>query len=438
MRSDLKLVLKRRDFVLGGLAAASLVSGCAPRSGRAAELRYMAWGNPEQLGVEQQLVDEFNRQNPDVHVRLFRVPQSAYLNKAIIMLASRTAPDVIRIDHYSFPDLVRKEYFHDLTDLARNDPDFHETDFFPQALEEGKYNGRLFGLNVLLGGVMMYYNKTLMSSVGLDDPFDLWKQGRWTWRRLRESAIAMTRRAPDGRPDRYGVQIQTFPHNASILWAYGGEILDRDFRRCLMDSPGCVQAYQFLADLRWNDHVAPAPSAGAISPFAFESGKLGMTFDWMGMAPRYRKSVRSFDWDICPVPFGPFGGASILKGNQLVMYRECEHPEEAWRFMQFMTGAKTEKWLYGDALRRGDPARKSVAVSPEFLNARHAPFNTPAYVSALENGRALPITPRWGEWVTALNAELDELWSGRDRSAAAVLSRAVRKVDVILASDEGF
>ncbi len=177
----------------------------------------MAWGNPEQLGVEQQLVDEFNLKNPDVQVRLFRVPSSAYLNKAIIMLASRTAPDIIRIDHYNFPNLVRKEYFYDLTPLARADPDFHEADFFPTALREGMFEGRLFGLNVLLGGVMMYYNKKLFAEASLDDPYELWRRGQWTWDRLRDAAIQITRHGRDGRPERFGVQIPVFPHNAFIL-----------------------------------------------------------------------------------------------------------------------------------------------------------------------------------------------------------------------------
>ena len=65
-----------------------VVSGCHTGRGHGPDIRYMAWGNPEQLAVEQQLVDEFMRQNPDIRVRLFKVPQSAYLNKAIIMLAS--------------------------------------------------------------------------------------------------------------------------------------------------------------------------------------------------------------------------------------------------------------------------------------------------------------------------------------------------------------
>ena len=432
----------RRRFLtatLAGGAAAFLASGCGiQNSARGTEIRYMAWGNPEQLGVEQQLVDEFNQQNPDIHVRLFKVPQSAYLNKAIIMMASRTAPDIVRIDHYNFPHLVRKEYFYDLTSLAKADPEFHEADFFPTALREGMHEGKLYGLNVLLGGVMMYYNKALFAAAGLDDPFGLWLKGQWTWDRLRESALRISKHGADGRPERLGVQIPTFPHNAFILWAFGGEILATDGKHCLLNSPECARAYQFLADLRWKDKVAPTPSQGALSAFGFESGKLGMSFDWMGMAPRYRKAVKSFDWDICPVPTGPSGGAGILKGNQLVMYRECAHPDKAWRFMRFMTGVKTESWLYGDKLRRGDPSRKSVAYSPAFQNATRAPYNIKAYLSALENGRALPIDARWQEWLTALNVELDELWAGRERNAAMVLARASRRVDAVLASEEGF
>ena len=79
----------------------------------------MAWGNPEQMALEEKLCEQFGAENPDIEVKFFRVPGSAYLNKAIVMFASRTAPDVVRIDHYNFPDLVRKGYFLDLTRLPR-------------------------------------------------------------------------------------------------------------------------------------------------------------------------------------------------------------------------------------------------------------------------------------------------------------------------------
>ena len=56
-------------------------------------VRYMAWGNPEQLEVERQMIADFNRKNPDLYVKLFTVPANSYHQKMVMMLASGTAPD---------------------------------------------------------------------------------------------------------------------------------------------------------------------------------------------------------------------------------------------------------------------------------------------------------------------------------------------------------
>ena len=56
--------------------------------------------------------------------------------------------------------------------------------------------------------------------------------------------------------------IPTFPHNTFALWAFGGEILSADGKRCLLDSPECIRAYQFLADLRWSRMFRPHTLSG--------------------------------------------------------------------------------------------------------------------------------------------------------------------------------
>lgn len=407
-----------------------------PNAGKI-QLRYMAWGNPQQLDVEQKLVDDFNRRNPDLYVKLFKVPGSAYQNKMVVMMASRTAPDIIRIDHYAFPNYVRKEYFHEMDSLAAQDPDFDRDDFFPQALEEGTYNGKLYGLNSMPGGIMMYYNKTMFRQAGLADPYELWKRDEWTWERLRDSAVALTQRGPDGRPKTFGVELLGGTNTAIILWAFGGDLLDASLTRCLLDRPGSIAAIQFLHDLRWKLNVAPTPSQAALSAFAFESGKLGMVFDWMGRAPRLRDTVKSFEWDVCPVPKGPAGGPTTMKGNQIVIYAESEHPQEAWRFVRFMTSRETEMFYYG-VLRRGAPSRRSVAYSDEFLKADRPPFNTRVYLHAFEDGRPLPINHRWSEWTTVLNNHLGSIFLDPRADVGARLREAKREIDAVLSSEEGF
>ena len=83
----------------------------------------MAWGNPEQLALEEQLCERFNFQQSEIHVRFLKVPGSAYANKSVVMLASDTAPDVMRVDHYNFANLQKKRFFLDLSSLATKDSD---------------------------------------------------------------------------------------------------------------------------------------------------------------------------------------------------------------------------------------------------------------------------------------------------------------------------
>ncbi|CAN5720684.1 sugar ABC transporter substrate-binding protein [soil metagenome] len=396
----------------------------------------MAWGNPEQLGVERDFVERFNRENPDLLVRLVTVPGSSYGQKMTTMLVSRTAPDVMRVDHYNFPAMQKKGFFRDLTPLAAADPGFHRDDFYPTAIGEGTVDGRLYGLNVLYGGILIYYNKTLFRQAGLEDPYALYGRGEWTWDRFRASAIALTR-FENGKAKTFGTLIPGFPTNVPLVRAFGGELLSPDAKSSRVASPGTIRAYQFLADLVWKDHVAPTPSQGANAAFTFESGKLGMVFDWMGMTPRFRKAIQGFDWDVCPVPTGPEGGSTIVKGNQLVIAADSPHPEAAWRFARFLTGPAVEKRLYAQ-IRRSFPTRKAVAESDDFLKTEQAPFNTRAFVSSIETAKPLPITDRWAQWTQILNSELDNLMSGRERDAGVVLRRADAKIDKALREPEGF
>ncbi|AIE84702.1 ABC transporter substrate-binding protein [Fimbriimonas ginsengisoli] len=408
-------------------------AGCPPDK---ACLRYMAWGNPEQLAAEQNVVDKFNRQNPDLFVSLFTVPSSSYQQKAVLMLASRTAPDVMRIDHYNYPMMQPKGYFRDLTDFAKNDPTFHESDYFPTAIAECKIGNRLYGLSTLYGGIILYYNKTLMRQAGLEDPYEVYKRGDWTWNRMREYAKKLTH-FENGRAKTFGLNVPSFPANAVAIWNMGGDFLSPDMKHCVVDSEGTVRGYQFLADLIWKDHVAPSPSQAANSAFAFESGKVGMTFDFMGMVPSYRQKAKDFEWDVCPPPRGDGPLVDVVKGNQLIMSANCPNPKAAWRFMRFYTGVEAETELYAK-IRRCFPTRIAVAKSPIYLDGSLPPAHPIAFVQAAEAGRILPINSRWGEWTQLLNAETDNLMAGRERDARAVLRRAKEKIDAVLAEDPGY
>jgi multiple sugar transport system substrate-binding protein len=413
-----------------------VLCGCMSDPDKATEIRYMAWGNPQQLALEESLCREFEQANPGIRVKFLRVPGSAYGNKMIVMLASRTAPDVMRVDHYNFPALVRKDYFHSLDDLIAKDPDFKLSDFLPAAIEEGRYHGKLYGLNVLFGSILVYYNKNLVKQAGLEDPYQLWEQGKWTWDRFKKHAIAMTAKDTNGKITSFGTAYPANPIPLVTAWAYGGEIMNRDWSRTLLGSGPAVDGWRFWYDLRYVHGAAPTPAQGANSAYSFESGKLGMHIDWMGMTPRFREVATSFDWDVVPIPSGPASGAGFLKGNQLCMSAESRHPEEAWKFMKFITSEKVERKL-GIELRRAYPTRLSVSQSKDYLAADKPPYNMRAFLHAVKVGRALPITDRWPEWTGAFFSGMDNLIAGRTQDVAAATKDAEDRANAALSVKEG-
>jgi multiple sugar transport system substrate-binding protein len=86
---------------------------------------------------------------------------------------------VLRADHYYFPALARKEYFLPLDSLIEREKPGFLDDFTPLAVDEGRWNGVLYGMNVLFGAVMIYYNQDLFRKAGLPDPYDLYRRGKW-------------------------------------------------------------------------------------------------------------------------------------------------------------------------------------------------------------------------------------------------------------------
>ena len=409
------------------------LSACAPDGFRGIEIRYMAWGNPQQLAVEKRFCQEFSAAHRGIRVRFIQTPGTAYRNKMVLMLASRTAPDVMRVDHYDFPALVAKEYFHPLDALIAKDPEFKLEDYFPGAVEEGRHNGGLYGLNVLFGSPLIYYNKDLLRKAGLEEPYALWKRGEWTWGAYLRYAQALTVRDRKGKALSFGSFINDFANRMAVVYSFGGAIM-RDGRVVLAEGKA-REAFRFLHDLRFKYRVEPSAAQSANSIFGFDGGRLGMSPDWMGATPRLRDAA-GFDWDVCPFPTKP-GGTTLVKGNQLAMSAESAHPEAAWEFMKYMTGRRAETKLYVE-LRRSFPTRKDVAYGKAYLaSGEKPPHHLDAFVDSIERGRVLPITSRWGEWTGEFNSGIEGLFNGTDRDVDAALREAQRRANATLAVREG-
>ncbi|MBS1709873.1 MAG: hypothetical protein JSS65_14260, partial [Armatimonadetes bacterium] len=88
--------------------------------------------------------------------------------------------------------------------------------------------------------------------------------------------------------------------------------------------------------------------------------------------------------------------------------------------------------------RRNFPTRRAVAASQEFLHTTKPPFQTMAFIEAERNSRPLPIGPRWNEWTTAYKAGIDNIYSGRAKDIGKELRDLQKRIESILADEEGY
>jgi len=370
-------------------------------------IRYMTWGNPTQVATDKAVLERFMELNPDIVVEAITAPGGPYHQKLQVMLASNTAPDVFKMDLYWLPKYFPYGYFMPLNELDAKDPDFSFDDFYAQTKEELSYNGKIYGLNTLFGGKMMYYNKTAFQKAGLPDPWEQQQRGEWTFDAMLHAAKTLTVQG-DRRIERFGIRLDQ-GDLWWIIWGFGGDAIDKQ-HNVYLDKPETIAGLKFFHDLMHEHRVMPQPGEAAGGVLSFESGTIAMASGYAGETPRLRKDIKVFDWDFVPVPRGPKGQYSLVKGNGLIINAKTKEVEASWRLVKFMNSREGELAYCGPQLRRAAPTRISVSKDPEFLkHDGRPPFNTGAYEVLYATGRELPVTAKWQSWQTVWNEYIERM-----------------------------
>src|SRR5262249_24526451 len=101
------------------------------------------------------------------------------------------------------------------------------------------------------------YNKALLRQAGQPDPADLEKDGKWTWEAMRDLAVKATKGSGGDKifgSDTFSSRL----HWLNVLiWAWGGDVFDKDLKQTRLGEEKSVAALQFLADMHYKDKAVP-------------------------------------------------------------------------------------------------------------------------------------------------------------------------------------
>jgi len=367
----------------------------------------------------QACIADFEKANPDVKVVAELVPEDGMDQKITTMVAGGAAPDAVYVHPSFVPLWAEQKVLLPQDDFADKDPDFGVTDFFPETVGYFVYGGKTYGYPYYSGPSVIYFNQDMFEAAGVPLPSDTAKgfendTDKWTWDALLEAAMKLTTGSGGSKTFGYWGTNPSLHWINVAIWAYGGDIWDKEMKKCMLTEPGSIDGIQFQVDLYVKYNVAPQPAQAEGMPDGFNGGKVGMIYGIRGDVPGI-KNVK-FKLGCAPLPRGPKGRFCRNGPNAVGIISQTKYAEAAWKLAKYMAGPKPgelggQKFQF--ELQRAIPSRKSLFDSASFKDNLLPWESLAVYQNAAAKVRAFPLPARYGEIQRAWREQWDKMLLGQ-------------------------
>ena len=291
----------------------------------------------------------------------------------------------------------------------------------------------------------LYYRKDVLEKAGVDPAtaFQDLASFKATLQAIKDKVPDIE---PFGAPGKkaYDLVHQVMP----FVWDHGGAELSPDAKQSTINSPESQQGVEFMADLITAGlfDKSQLERDGTQVENQFKGGRLAV---WIG-GPWVLGSIDRAEDDtwskearenvgVAPMPTGPGGKPyTFVGGSDLMVFKDTEHPNEAWALVKFLSEDQTQKdyaSLLGMFPSRLEP-QQQVGDSSE---------NHKAFFEAIQSGRTYAPIPQWGQIENAYKTRFGNILDsaagvGKDYNEATVKSQldaAAKEADGLLAQSAG-
>ncbi|MEO6191713.1 MAG: sugar ABC transporter substrate-binding protein [Thermoanaerobaculia bacterium] len=412
-----------RDWLMATALAASLVS-CEPRDTGVVTLRFWALGREGE--VVKDLVPEFERRNPGIHVDVQQIPFLNAHEKLLTSCVGGTTPDLAQVGNTWIPELTSLGAIAPLDERVRRSATIAQTDYFPGIWDTNVVGGALYGIPWYVDTRLLFYRTDLLAEAGFPEPPRTWSQWLEAMRRVK---------ARQG-PGRFAILLPVDEHEQPVILGreLGAGLLRDGDRYGDFRSPAFRQAARFYVGL-FRGGLAPAWSNSQVTnvyqQFAAGDFAFFITGPWnVGEFRRRLPPAMQGKWKTAPMP-APDGshhwpGVSVAGGASLVLFRASRHPEEVWKLVEFLSEPAVQVRFHG---LTGDlPPRASAWGFPSLAGDAQ----TAAFRAQLEQVAPAPKVPEWEEISVQIWQSLEPAIRGRE-SVDDALADLDERVDRILA-----
>jgi multiple sugar transport system substrate-binding protein len=380
-----------------------------------------------------QVVAEFNRTHPKIHVKPLFMPTGAGESmKFFSAVAGGVPPDIIVVDGTQVASWADMGVLRPL-DARLEQAGITAEDFWEPSWKQCRYNGKTWALSAAADpNFALVWNKHQFRQAGLDP-----ERPPRTIAELEEYAYKLTVRDENGRIERLGFLPTYVPH-ASIAvltwgWAFGGDFYNDETQEFTCDLPENAEAMQWIRDMQeayggQKRILSFESSFGFSSQNPFYLGKLSMNIAYVSMIQEMAKFAPNIEYGIGRMPIREGAGQTsewIGGWTMAIPYGHRGHDDEAFEFMRWLCAGDEGATYMAQTMTLLPAYRKSRFFTED------VPGNKPMevfYEILNEAEHTRPITPANARYMTELMRALGRVRNG-SMSAGEALKDARKETE---------
>ncbi|MFU8692758.1 ABC transporter substrate-binding protein (plasmid) [Rossellomorea sp. FS2] len=335
----------KKNWLLLGLSCLLMVSlilsGCSSSStGSSTEdekVELTLWTWPDNDKTLAKLMPEFEKQNPNIKVKIQAFANGTYPNKLLSGLVSGKGPDVAMLEIETVGQFKEKNAFVDLSKKPFNAGEL-EGDYAQFAWDYvKKENGEIFALPKNTGPGAMFYRRDLFEAAGLPtEPAEVHELLK-TW----DDYIKV-----GGDLTKQGKQWMIATPNeiyGTIMSQAGVSFFDKDGNP-QVEHPDSAEALEYVSKAHKAGIVSPANKEWSDEWNAtMQNGTVATYFsgNWFGSLLKNAYATDSAGkWGVTFAPEYKGNKSFNRGGDFLSILKTSKHKEEAWKLVQFISGNK--------------------------------------------------------------------------------------------------
>jgi multiple sugar transport system substrate-binding protein len=368
----------------------------------------------------KKMVEEFNKANPNVTVRMNTLQWADYYAKVPNAVASGSGPDVGIMHIDSLATNAARRVIIPLDEIASG-LKLTEDDFAPVVWKAGIYQDKRYGIPLDTHPLGFYANAAQLQKAGMDSlPKD---------KASFEAAVkALQDKANVKKP--YWVTA-TWPEQqifTSLINQFGGSIYDEAGTTATFNSDAGVEAMEWLRSFI-SRGASPQNVSNDAQAVAFRQQTNSLTFDGIWMMNEWAK-VKDLKWEAAAFPTIGQKPAVWANSHNLIVTTQAAKDRNklaaSRAFISYISQRSIE-WAKSGQV----PARNSVRESPEFKQLKVQS----TLAAQLPNVVFPPSVPGIGDITTpTYETAVNEIILGKKATKAA-LDAAAKKANAMLAAN---